>query len=230
MRRRIAFAPALLISVALLAGCNNSADKNSEPESTSASQSADASDGGSSKATSNVDSDLREQIGKIVRDNVAAGNTISENTSKILDEANEYIDEHEPGANTDSDNPFVVFERFSDETNKKLFEIYSQDSDLLKYFDVEGLEPHEKTAIALWSQTMPYIFTPGEAVIPDAAFSVNGDTATVDLGQGTVTVQGNSGDLIMSNKELAKLPMVKIDGKWLIDSKAYYTQLKNITT
>ena len=77
---------------------------------------------------------------------------------------------------------------------------------------------------------MPIIFTQGEVTVGSDVFIEDGAKASVDLSKATVTTPAGQSTLIEANEELGKLPMVKKDGKWLIDAKAYYTKLEDIAS
>lgn len=231
MKRRSLLTSVAIAGVVALVGCST---EQPDPDPTPSAQTAPSETGTpsdkASKAPSDVDPELREQVDLFVGDSISAQPTAIDSASKVMEEADSYLEKHEGSAADGTDNPFATLKNFSDETNEGLFKIYSKDSKLLKYFDLEGLRPNEKAAIALWSQSMPLIFATGEVVIPSEAFLNDGNKATVDLAKGTVTNNSGQGSLLEANQDLGKLPMVKRDGEWLIDSKAYYTKLENINS
>lgn len=231
MKRRSLFTSVAIAGVVALVGCSNNQSEPEPSPSVTSSPSASESPVGSEseKATdSDVDSDLRKQVDLIVVDSISAKADAIDDAAIIMKRADKYLDEHEGSPADETDNPFTTLENFSNETNEALFEIYSKDSKLLKYFDLTGLKPNEEAAIALWSQSMPLIFSSGEIIIPSEAFVSDGKNAQVDLSKGAVTTKVGQGSLIARSQELGKLPMTKVDGEWLINSKEYYKQLEQI--
>lgn len=228
MKRRALFA-ATLIGALALAGCSsNDEEPTKESATSSATPSESSSDAKKSKNDSDkVDPDLVKVVDGIVAENIKRNPTAPEDIVKRLKPSQEYLDKNGIDNPVGSDvNTFSKFKDFSDETNAELFKIYSEDNELLEYFDLEGLEPGEKTAIALWTFGMPLIFEVGEAVVPTEAFVDDGETAIVDLSKGTVTSRAGSGSLIVGDAELGKLPLIKTDDGWKVNSAEYYKTLE----
>lgn len=232
MKRRALFTSALLAGALTLAGCSSNEPDEPKPTSESAVPAEAPTESPTDKESSEpaVDKELRKQIDTIVGQAVSSKSESIENASRVMKAADQYLEEHEGSPADGTDNPFTTLENFSDETNNDLFGIYSEDSPMLEYFSLDGLEPNEKAAIALWSQSMPLIFTQGEVTVGSDAFVHDGNKATVDLSKAKVTTQAGQGSLIEANQELGELPMIKKDGEWLIDSKSYYSKLESIAS
>lgn len=228
MKRRTLFTTVVLTGALALAGCSSNEPDDTKTPSEGSSPSATASTAESDAPT--VDKELRAQTDAIVSKGVSAKPGAIKNSSDVMAKADKYLDEHEGAEADGTDNPFATLKNFSAETNEGLYKIYSKDSPMLEFFDLEGLEPNEKAAIALWSQSMPIIFTQGEVTVGSDVFTEDGDKAAVDLSKAKVTTPAGQSTLIEANEELGRLPMVKKDGKWLIDSKAYYSKLEDLTS
>lgn len=220
---------AIALAVILTLGACSSDD--SEPDespgpTTSESQTSEPSE--SAEPESNVPDDLRKFNDDFVEDAIKHSPDVVDRISEMQKEADKVLTPEEQRIVGDTANPFTILENLPEDTNTKLYELYSDDNPMLKYFDLSGLEEHEKAAVAMWSQTIPLMFMPGtegDPEVPDSSFNADGDVAVIDYSQATVTTPAGTGALVSGAEALQEVPLVKVDGEWLVDGATGYESL-----
>ena len=220
---------AIALAVILTLGACSSDD--SEPDespgpTTSESQTSEPSE--SAEPESNLPKNLRKFNDDFVKDAIKHSPDVVDRISTMQQEADKLMTPEEQRIVGDTANPFTILENLPEETNKELYRLYSEDNPMLKYFDLTGLEPHQKAAVAMWSQTIPLMFMPGiegDPEVPDSAFQVEGDVATIDYSQAAATTKAGTGPLVSGAEALQIVPLVKVEGEWRVDGVTGYTTL-----
>lgn len=219
---------AIALAAAMFLGACSSNDSEPESPSPSSAESPTAEASESAEPESNLPKNLRKFNDDFVKDAIKHSPDVVDRIAEMQKDADKLMTPEEQRIVGDTANPFTILENLPEDTNAKLYELYSEDNPMLEYFDLTGLEQHQKAAVAMWAQTIPLMFMPGtegEAEVPDSAFKVDGDVAVIDYSQAAVTTPAGTGPLVSGAEALQEVPLVNVDGEWKVDGVTGYETL-----